>query len=327
MLRALRARASADFLGVDARRRRSRAARRGCTWRIRAAGRRSAGDEVITTPFSFVASANCVLYEGAKPVFVRHRPAHAEHRPGRRPRRPSRERTTGLLPVHIFGYPADMAGVRAARRAARAVDRRGRLRGARRGARRRRAGRRARQPRGVRLLPEQADDDRRGRRGRLPRRRRQGAASTRSATRAARRTWTGSTTTGSASTTACRTSRARSASRRSSGSASCWTARARGRGALRRGARGRRGARAAVPGRGRRPPQLVRLRRAAAARRSTATRRSSRCGERGHRDEALPAGDPPDELLPRALRLARGPVPGLRGRGRAARSRCRSSRS
>ena len=35
---------------------------------IRAAGIRP-GDDVVTTPFSFVASANCLLYEGARPVF------------------------------------------------------------------------------------------------------------------------------------------------------------------------------------------------------------------------------------------------------------------
>ena len=30
----------------------------------------SDGDEVITTPFSFIASSNCIVYERAKPVFV-----------------------------------------------------------------------------------------------------------------------------------------------------------------------------------------------------------------------------------------------------------------
>jgi perosamine synthetase len=66
-----------------------------------------AGDEVVTSPFSFVASANCLLYEGAKPVFVDVEeetldldPAAAADAVG--------ERTVGLLPVHIFGYPAAM---------------------------------------------------------------------------------------------------------------------------------------------------------------------------------------------------------------------------
>lgn len=73
---------------------------------IRAAGVQ-AGDEVVTTPFSFVASANCLLYEGAKPVFcdierrtLNINPLAAEAA--------ITERTTGLLPVHIFGYPAPM---------------------------------------------------------------------------------------------------------------------------------------------------------------------------------------------------------------------------
>jgi dTDP-4-amino-4,6-dideoxygalactose transaminase len=73
---------------------------------IRAAGVEP-GDEVITTPFSFVASANCVLYEDARPVFcdidrrtLNLDPEAAAAAVG--------ERTTGLLPVHIFGYPADI---------------------------------------------------------------------------------------------------------------------------------------------------------------------------------------------------------------------------
>ena len=66
------------------------------------------------------------------------------------------------------------------------------------------AGRRPRPPGGVRLLRQQAADDRRGRHGHASPTRRSRSGSTPSATRAARRTWTGSTTTGSASTTACR---------------------------------------------------------------------------------------------------------------------------
>jgi perosamine synthetase len=65
------------------------------------------GDEVVTSPFSFVASANCLLYEGAKPVFADVEedtldldPAAAAAAVG--------ERTVGLLPVHIFGFPAAM---------------------------------------------------------------------------------------------------------------------------------------------------------------------------------------------------------------------------
>jgi perosamine synthetase len=66
-----------------------------------------AGDEVLTSPFSFVASANCLLYEGARPVFcdvdpvtLNLDPAAVEAAVG--------ERSAGILPVHIFGFPAAM---------------------------------------------------------------------------------------------------------------------------------------------------------------------------------------------------------------------------
>jgi perosamine synthetase len=66
-----------------------------------------AGDEVLTSPLSFVASANCLLYEDVRPVFcdvdpetLDLDPAAAEAALG--------ERTAGILPVHIFGYPAAM---------------------------------------------------------------------------------------------------------------------------------------------------------------------------------------------------------------------------
>ncbi len=63
------------------------------------------GDEVITSPFSFVASANCLLYEGVTPVFcdvdpitLNIDPAAAWEAIG--------DDTAGLLPIDILGYPA-----------------------------------------------------------------------------------------------------------------------------------------------------------------------------------------------------------------------------
>jgi perosamine synthetase len=62
------------------------------------------GDEVITTPFSFVASTNCLLYEGVKPVFVDIEDDSLGLDPGRiGPAATSR--TKAILPVQVFGRP------------------------------------------------------------------------------------------------------------------------------------------------------------------------------------------------------------------------------
>jgi perosamine synthetase len=66
-----------------------------------------AGDEVLTSPFSFVASANCLLYEGARPVFCDVDPETLNLDPAAAAAAVG-ERTAGILPVHIFGYPAPM---------------------------------------------------------------------------------------------------------------------------------------------------------------------------------------------------------------------------
>jgi perosamine synthetase len=65
------------------------------------------GDEVVTSPFSFVASANCLLFEGARPVFcdvdpftLNLDPAAAADAIG--------EKTAGILPIDILGWPAAM---------------------------------------------------------------------------------------------------------------------------------------------------------------------------------------------------------------------------
>jgi perosamine synthetase len=66
-----------------------------------------AGDEVVTTPFSFVASANSILYEDARPVFCDIDPRTLNIDPQAAAAAVG-ARTAGLLPVHIFGYPAAM---------------------------------------------------------------------------------------------------------------------------------------------------------------------------------------------------------------------------
>ncbi len=65
------------------------------------------GDEVITSPFSFVASANAAIYERARPVFADIDPITLNLDPQAAAAAVT-ERTKALLPVHIFGYPADM---------------------------------------------------------------------------------------------------------------------------------------------------------------------------------------------------------------------------
>lgn len=70
----------------------------------------SDGDEVITTPFSFVASANVAVYERARPVFADIDPVTLNIDPEAAAAAVS-DRTTAILPVHVFGYPADMAAL------------------------------------------------------------------------------------------------------------------------------------------------------------------------------------------------------------------------
>src|SRR5271156_2486363 len=65
------------------------------------------GDEVLTSPLSFVASANAALYERARPVFADIDPLTLNLDPQAAAAAVT-ERTKALLPVHIFGYPADM---------------------------------------------------------------------------------------------------------------------------------------------------------------------------------------------------------------------------
>ena len=120
------------------------------------------GDEVITSPISFVASANCFILEGGTPVFADVDPRTLNMDP-RAVEAAITERTKAIVAVDMFGYPceldelrtiADRHGLLLIEDAAEALGRN--VQGA--------PDRVARPVGCLRLLPEQADHDRRGRR-------------------------------------------------------------------------------------------------------------------------------------------------------------------
>lgn len=69
------------------------------------------GDEVVTSPYTFAATGEAILYLGARPVFADIDPATLNLDPDQVRRRISR-RTRALLPVHIAGLPCDLTAMR-----------------------------------------------------------------------------------------------------------------------------------------------------------------------------------------------------------------------
>ncbi|MDN5310226.1 MAG: perosamine synthetase [Methanolobus sp.] len=69
------------------------------------------GDEVITSPFSFVATANSVLFTGATPVFADIEPEAFILDPDLVAEKIT-PRTKAIMPVHLYGHPADMDAMR-----------------------------------------------------------------------------------------------------------------------------------------------------------------------------------------------------------------------
>ena len=74
-----------------------------------------AGDEVITSPFTFIATAEAIRYVGARPVFVDIDPDTFNIDPEQAAAAVT-DRTRALLPVHLFGQPAHMGPLQAVAR-------------------------------------------------------------------------------------------------------------------------------------------------------------------------------------------------------------------
>ena len=69
------------------------------------------GDEVVTSPYSFVASANCAIYEGATPVFADVDPRTLNLSP-EAVEVAITERTRAVVAVDIYGYPCELDDLR-----------------------------------------------------------------------------------------------------------------------------------------------------------------------------------------------------------------------
>jgi dTDP-4-amino-4,6-dideoxygalactose transaminase len=68
------------------------------------------GDEVITTPITFAASANVIIHQGAKPVFVDVESDTLEIDADKIEEQIT-EKTRAILPVHLYGHPCDMEAI------------------------------------------------------------------------------------------------------------------------------------------------------------------------------------------------------------------------
>ena len=117
------------------------------------------GDEVITVPFTFIASANSILYTGARPVFVDIGERDFNIDPSLIEAAVT-ERSKAILPVSLYGQPADMEAVTeiAERRGLAVVEDAAQAHGAAIGERAERNVGRGH----VQLLPDQEHDHRRG---------------------------------------------------------------------------------------------------------------------------------------------------------------------